>query len=178
VPVFSNFPLIEVLGFHIFFWSNSDRVIQNFPSNVCIFLSTSVDAGCIFFLQNFWWLFFHEAYSEVLQQTYALCSTWHISRVRLSRVPVSCSITFGPLNAKLNPICHLLALLGAHSVLHVSRVRVKESQHNFFLHLRTWSEMQSVLCRCSEETVYSQQRHIMSGAVFVDWYSGIYSCIL
>jgi len=29
-----------------------------------------------------------------------------------------------PLNAKLNPICHLLALLGAHHILHVSRVRV------------------------------------------------------
>ena len=25
-----------------------------------------------------------------------------------------------PLNAKLNPICHLLALLGAHHILHVS----------------------------------------------------------
>jgi len=29
-----------------------------------------------------------------------------------------------PLNAKLNPICHLLALLGANHILHVSRVRV------------------------------------------------------
>jgi len=29
-----------------------------------------------------------------------------------------------PLNAKLNPICHLLALLGAHHILHVSRIRV------------------------------------------------------
>jgi len=28
------------------------------------------------------------------------------------------------LNAKLNPICHLLALLGAHHILHFSRVRV------------------------------------------------------
>jgi hypothetical protein len=29
-----------------------------------------------------------------------------------------------PLNAKLNPICHLLALLEAHPILHVSRIRV------------------------------------------------------
>ena len=29
-----------------------------------------------------------------------------------------------PLNAELNPICHLLALLGAHHILHVSRMRV------------------------------------------------------
>ena len=29
-----------------------------------------------------------------------------------------------PLNAKLNPICHLLALLGAHHIIHVGRIRV------------------------------------------------------
>jgi hypothetical protein len=31
---------------------------------------------------------------------------------------------FNPLNAELNPICHLLALLGAHPIIHVSRIRV------------------------------------------------------
>jgi hypothetical protein len=30
---------------------------------------------------------------------------------------------FNPLNAQLNPICHLLELL-AHPILHVSRIRV------------------------------------------------------
>jgi hypothetical protein len=30
------------------------------------------------------------------------------------------------LNAELNSICHLLALLGAHPILHVSRISVKE----------------------------------------------------
>jgi hypothetical protein len=29
-----------------------------------------------------------------------------------------------PLNAELNPICHLMALLGAHHILHVGRIRV------------------------------------------------------
>ena len=29
-----------------------------------------------------------------------------------------------PLNVELNPIRHLLALLGAHHILHVSRIRV------------------------------------------------------
>jgi hypothetical protein len=28
------------------------------------------------------------------------------------------------LNAELNPICRLLALLGAHLILHVSRIRI------------------------------------------------------
>jgi hypothetical protein len=30
------------------------------------------------------------------------------------------------LNVDLNPICHLLALSGAHHIFHVSRIRVKE----------------------------------------------------
>jgi hypothetical protein len=34
-------------------------------------------------------------------------------------------LTINPLNAQLNPIYHLLALLGAHPILHVSRIRVK-----------------------------------------------------
>jgi hypothetical protein len=32
---------------------------------------------------------------------------------------------FNPLNAELNPVCHLLALLGAHPILHISKIRVK-----------------------------------------------------
>jgi hypothetical protein len=35
-----------------------------------------------------------------------------------------------PLNAELNPICHLLALLGAHHILHISRIRVKQLSHD------------------------------------------------
>jgi len=38
--------------------------------------------------------------------------------------------SFNPLNAKLNPICHLLALLGAHHILHVSWVRVNAPIRN------------------------------------------------
>ena len=34
-------------------------------------------------------------------------------------------VIFNPLNAELNPICHLLALLGAQHILHVSGIRVK-----------------------------------------------------
>jgi hypothetical protein len=32
------------------------------------------------------------------------------------------------LNSELNPICHLLALVGAHPIFHVSRIRVKKLQ--------------------------------------------------
>jgi hypothetical protein len=43
---------------------------------------------------------------------------------------VKCTIgaesAFDPLNAELNPIRHLLALVGARHIVHVSRIRVKE----------------------------------------------------
>jgi len=35
-------------------------------------------------------------------------------------------IYINPLNTELNPICHLLALLGAHPILHISRIRVNQ----------------------------------------------------
>jgi hypothetical protein len=34
------------------------------------------------------------------------------------------NVKINPLNTKLNPICHLLALLGARHILDVSRIRV------------------------------------------------------
>jgi len=37
---------------------------------------------------------------------------------------VSLKHQVNPLNAELNPNCHLLALLGAHHILHISRIRV------------------------------------------------------
>jgi len=42
--------------------------------------------------------------------------------------------TFNPLNAELNPICYLMALLGAHHFLHVSRIRVNDSTKNVAKH--------------------------------------------
>ena len=45
--------------------------------------------------------------------------------VRRSFFLVYQCLFFNSLNAELNPICHLLALLGAHRILHVSSIRVK-----------------------------------------------------
>jgi hypothetical protein len=39
------------------------------------------------------------------------------------------SILFNPSNAELNPICHLLTLLGDHHIFHVGRIRVKCPSH-------------------------------------------------
>ena len=48
---------------------------------------------------------------------------------RSRRFGTLCSIFIvrvNPLNAMLNPICHLLALSGAHPIFHVSRIRVNK----------------------------------------------------
>ena len=39
-----------------------------------------------------------------------------------------CSV-LNPLNTELNPICHLLALLEAHHILHISRIRINCVSH-------------------------------------------------
>jgi hypothetical protein len=43
---------------------------------------------------------------------------------------------FNHLNTKLNPICHLLALLGAHHILHVSRIRVNRKLAELVKHVK------------------------------------------
>ena len=46
------------------------------------------------------------------------------------RLKTRFKIVFNPLNAELSPICHLLALLGAHHILHVSGLRVNLKKLN------------------------------------------------
>jgi len=41
-----------------------------------------------------------------------------------------CDGILNPFNTELNLICHLLALLGAQQILHVSRIRVKQRERN------------------------------------------------
>jgi CRISPR/Cas system-associated endoribonuclease Cas2 len=62
--------------------------------------------------------------SSLLTGVYQQYRKWRVCGFGLS--PHS-SVEIYPLNAELNPICHLLALLGAHHILHVSRIRVKKA---------------------------------------------------
>ena len=78
-----------------------------------------------------------------------------------------------PSNAELNPTCHLLALLGAHHILHISRIRVKgvtEStmmaaqnqaiRTNYFKNkLKEETDSKCHLCKQHEETI----DHLNSG---------------
>ena len=47
------------------------------------------------------------------------------SVITISKTKLFSEMYVNPLNPELNPICYLLALLGAHHFLHVSRIRVK-----------------------------------------------------
>ena len=49
------------------------------------------------------------------------CTAYQISRFTAW---LNTRRSVNPLNVELNPVCHLLALLGAHPILHVSRIRV------------------------------------------------------
>jgi len=51
---------------------------------------------------------------------------WRTVRRNPTRILSKINYGFNPLNAELNTICHLLALLGTHHILHVSRIRVNK----------------------------------------------------
>jgi len=57
-----------------------------------------------------------------------------------------------PLNAELNPICHLLALLGVHHFLHISRIRVKSLTDWFCI-----TTVDSVYCAVFTESFYQTE---------------------
>ena len=70
--------------------------------------------GCYVTLDD---VLFIEFFTRHVMIIYFLAWWWSISRPK--------QVAFNPLNPELNPICYLLALLGAHHLLHVSRIRVK-----------------------------------------------------
>ena len=51
-----------------------------------------------------------------------MCTT---ATTAMTTTAYATTVTVKPLNPELNLICYLLALLGAHHFLHVSRIRVK-----------------------------------------------------
>ena len=89
---------------------------------------------------------------------YQLCSSisrnfskvLHIWLKILKFSPFTQKVYINPLNAELNPICHLLVLVGAHHILHVSRVRVK---HCMPLSVMHQCKVELWLCLCTVQTI-------------------------
>jgi hypothetical protein len=63
--------------------------------------------------------------STLLCDIKSLCELVTVSILYISSLNFQAHDIINPLNTELNPICHLLALLGTHHILHISRIRVK-----------------------------------------------------
>ena len=61
--------------------------------------------------------------TKLFESTYTKAWCMVINKEKF--LTVSTNFNFNPINPELNPICYLLALLGAHHFLHVSRIKVK-----------------------------------------------------
>ena len=72
------------------------------------------------------------------------------------------------LNAELNPICHLLALLGAHHILHVSRISVNllKPKTYFMYHQLQHSEI-----LCSAHNAFMRFARISDQTAIISLYS-------
>ena len=97
-------------------WANIFWHFSLYTINVKIFKSTCIKILSVVILFN------------TEEHNKNICLWSHTIYFSVVRPPwqkvVNTSFDFNPLNAKLNRICHLLALLGAHHILHVSRIRV------------------------------------------------------
>jgi len=71
---------------------------------------------------------------------------------------------FNPLKAELNPICYLLALLGAHRILHISRIRWL-SLYIFYRKLTVWS-CRKVMVYWAEKTALQLWSHHLSTRIY------------
>jgi len=69
------------------------------------------------------------------------CCIQREGKVPLGRLRRRWEDNINPLNAELNPICHLLALLGVHHFLHVSRIRVKMDLQEVGCKVMDWIQL-------------------------------------
>ena len=72
-------------------------------------------------------------------------------------------LLLNPLNAKLNPICHLLALLGDHHILHVSRIGVNEQRFLMYVPNRY---IKGLIYLCVLYTTLGAKRYFKGPVVF------------
>ena len=88
-------------------------------------LTSTINNKILSQLNNKYWNYIHRQYniirSSCLNSYFPKALDWCGKR----KVPIQNNIQlFNSLDAELNPTCYLLALLGAHHILHVSRIRV------------------------------------------------------
>ena len=91
---------------------------QTYPSQDSMFLDYSSSQYKLF-------LFSHTDYKRretfFVEEKRNICNNF----TQTFEKKLTAIVNINPLNPELNPICYLLALLGAHHFFHVSRIRVK-----------------------------------------------------
>ena len=96
------------------------NILPHYLINGKILEKMSLKTKCVF-----WFLL------QLLSETFLILGRTErdvIKNVHRSSCKVQLLLSdFKPSNADLNTTCHLLALLGAHQILHVSRIRVNET---------------------------------------------------
>ena len=91
----------EVTGNASYSYAAKLHAVKNGSAFLGTFLLTLIHKFCYMF----WWMF------VVIMELIIQSNLYKLN--------------INPLNAELNPICHLLALVGARHIVHVSRIRVK-----------------------------------------------------
>ena len=90
------------------------KIRESSAGSYCLHMK--LDCRDIWFLRNV---------IKFVSYTTPLCTTRHYSSQSLPSVFQIYFRNINPLKPELNPVCYLLALLGAYHFLHVSRIRVK-----------------------------------------------------
>ena len=112
-------------------------------------------------------------------------------QVVTQKIPVTKHISINPLNAELNPTCHLLALLGDHHILHVSRIRGKWNKTDFFkigfivfyyIMLVQICPRRKLYGRSKQRWRYNtlnnfHHKHVILGNLFRDWLTCVNSTL-
>ena len=80
---------------------------------------------------------------------------------------LSLLLIINPLNADLNPIFHLLTLLGAHHILHVSTVMVNAFSNHLVLSFSLHRAQQNIRSTNVLQLVYSPKCHVSCHQRFV-----------
>ena len=109
-----------------YFEPHQTSKLQDHPSDVC---------DCVF---------------SIFAATLLICNVSSIINLRTHHAVATHLTLFNPLNTELNPICHLLVLLGAHHILHVGRIKVRYSKV-------LWpNEVYSVHCLYSTKKLFAE----------------------
>ena len=90
------------------------------------------------------------------------------------------SQTVNPLNAELNPICHLLALLGAHHILHVSRVKVNNPSEDKIpsaCYKTQWNPPLTLGLRTHIQLIYINVHTYPQGSEMIIYQIGFQTCL-